>query len=198
MEKTTPGHHLTSWGGRTIRSRGHPQPPMSREGETIAIPGQVAWIPRKQQHVGTSRTPTSTGTPKRVSPSKPRRADKRRNGPLQNTSPILASTSTYQTRSHYSLDSPVPFWNLPPPTWNLDMPDQPPPKKKAKHRRKSKKTTTDVEHRHTHAAHPLLHPPPPCHPSFPTPYPVPLRTVIFSPFLKLTHGILLLLIAIQI
>ena len=150
MEKTTPGHHLTSWGGRTIRSRGHPQPPTSREGKTIAILGQVARIPRKRQHVGTSRTPADAGAPKRVSPPKPRRTDKRSSDSQQNASPILASPSTYQTRSHYSLDSPVPFWNLPPPTWNLDTPVPPvPKKKKAKHRKP--KPRPPVEHRHTHA-----------------------------------------------
>src|SRR5712671_4796649 len=138
MEKTTPGHHLTSWGGRTIRSRGHPQPPMSREGETIAIPGQVAWIPRKRQHVGTSRTPTDANTPKRVPPSKPHRTDKRSDVSLQTAFPILASPSTYQTRSHYSPDSTVPFWNLPPASWDLDTPVQPPPKKKTRHRKPKK------------------------------------------------------------
>ena len=135
--------------GRTIRSRGHPQPPTSREGETIAIPGQVAWIPRKRQHVGTSRTPADASTPKRVPPPKPRRTYKKGDHSQQNTSPILASPSTYQTRSHYSLDSPVPFWNLPPPTWNLDEPVQPAPKKKPKHRKPKK--ATPVEHHHTHA-----------------------------------------------
>src|SRR5216683_8347928 len=150
MEKTTPGHHLTSWGGRTIRSRGHPQPPMSREGETIAIPGQVARIPRKRQHVGTSRTSANAGAPKRVPSSKPHRTYKRRDDSRRKASPILASPTTYQTSSHYSLDSPVPFWNLPPPTWNLDPPDPPAPKKKAKHRKP--KPRPPVEHRHTHAA----------------------------------------------
>src|SRR5216683_486412 len=132
-------------GGRTIRSRGHPQPPTSREGKTIAIPGQVARVPRKRQHVGASRTLANAGTPKRVSSSKPRRTYKERGNCRQNASSILASPSTYQTRSHYSLDSPVLFWNLPPPTWNLDTPDQPTPKKKTKRRRKAKKSTP-VEH----------------------------------------------------
>src|SRR5216683_6374580 len=58
MEKTTPDHHLTSWGGRTIRGRGHLQPPTSWQGETIAIPGQVARLPRKRQHVGCYRLST--------------------------------------------------------------------------------------------------------------------------------------------
>src|SRR5216683_7569139 len=137
-------------GGRTIQSRGHPQPPTSREGKTIAIPGQVAGISRKRQHVGTSRTPTSASTPKRVPPSKPRRTYKRSSDTRRNASPNLASPSTYQTRSHYSLNSPVPFWNLLPPTWNLDMPTQPTPTKKAKCRRT--RPRPPVEHRHTHAA----------------------------------------------
>src|SRR6266851_4919518 len=125
---------------------------MSRARKTIAIPGQVAWIPRKRQHVGTRGKPTNTGAPKRVPPSSPRQRYKRRGESPQNASPILASPSTYQTRSHYLLDPPAAFWSLPPPTWNIDTPVQPLPKKKAK-RRKSKKTTpTVVEHRHTHAA----------------------------------------------
>src|SRR5216683_505843 len=140
-------------GGRTIRSRGHPQPPTSRAQKTIAIPGQVAGVPRKRQHVGTRRKSTDAGTPKRVPPSSPRRTVKRSDDSLQTTSPILASPSTYQTRSYYSLDSPVPFWNLPPPTWDLDAPVQPLPKPKKKpRRRKPKKVATTVEHRHTHAA----------------------------------------------
>src|SRR5216683_7027642 len=151
MEKTTPGHHLTSWGGRTIRSRGHPQPPMSREGETIAIPGQVARIPRKRQHVGTSRTSANAGAPKRVPSSKPRRTYKRRDDSRRKASPILASPTTYQTRSHYTLDPTVPFWNLPPPTWDLDTPVQPTLPKKTKCRRAKKRTAAPVEHRHTHA-----------------------------------------------
>src|SRR6266851_71757 len=110
----------------------------------------MAWVPRKRQHVGARRKSTDASTPKRVPPSSPRRTDKKHDDSPQTTSPILASSSTYQTRSHYSLDSLVPFWNLPPPMWNLDTPDQPPPKKKAK-RRKSKKAPTVVEHHHTHA-----------------------------------------------
>src|SRR5216683_6542237 len=105
-------------GGRTIRSRGHPQPPTSRARKTITIPDQMAGISRKRQHVGTRRKPTDAGTPKGVPPSSPRRTDKRRDDSPQNPSPILASSTTYQTRSHYLLnDSTVPFWNLPPPTW---------------------------------------------------------------------------------
>src|SRR6266851_6286518 len=125
---------------------------MSRARKTIAIPDQMAWVPRKRQHVGTRRESTDAGTPKGVSPASPRRTDKKGDDSLQTVPPILASPSTYQTRSHYLLDSPVPFWNLPPPTWNLDTPDQLPPKKKKAKCRKSKKTPAVVEHRHTHAA----------------------------------------------
>src|SRR5216683_5801802 len=78
-------------GGRTIRSRGHPQPLTSREEKTIAIPGQVARLSRKRQHVGTSRTPSNAGTPKRVSPSKPRRTYKKGGDTQRKASPILAA-----------------------------------------------------------------------------------------------------------
>src|SRR5216683_6356543 len=111
----------------------------------------MAWVPRKRQHMGARRKSADASTPKRVPPSSPRRTDKRSDDSLQNASPILASPSTYQTRSYYSLDSPVPFWNLPPPTWNLDAPAQPPPAKK-KRRKSRKKAPAPVEHRHTYAA----------------------------------------------
>src|SRR6266851_7585310 len=113
---------------------------MSSARKTIAISDQVAWVPRKRQHVGTRREPTNAGTPKRVPPSSPRRTYKKGGDALQTASPILASPSTYQTRSHYLLDSPALFWNLPPPTWDLNTPVQPPPKKKAKRRKPKKKT----------------------------------------------------------
>src|SRR6266853_2419258 len=82
-------------GGGTIRSRDHPQPPTSRARKTITIPGQVARLPRKRQHVGACGKPTDAGTPERVSPSSPRRTDKKGDDSLRTTSPILASPSTY-------------------------------------------------------------------------------------------------------
>src|SRR6266851_6177012 len=96
---------------------------MSWQGKTIAIPGQVAQLPQKRQHVGTSRTPTGAGAPERVSPSSPHQTYKNRNAPRRKASPILASPSTYQTHSHYTLNSPALYWNLPPPTWNLNNVD---------------------------------------------------------------------------
>src|SRR5216683_5326898 len=103
--------------------------------------------------MGTSRTPTDAGAPQRVSPSSLHQTYKSHDVPQRKVSPILASPSTYQTRSHYTLDSPALYWNLPPLTWNLNdgsSPELPPRRKKA--RRRKPKKQPPVKHRQTHAA----------------------------------------------
>ncbi len=57
--------------------------------------------------------------------------------------------------SHYTLDSPTLYWNLPPPMWGLSdnsTPAEPmPPLKKPRRRRQSKKQPP-LQHSQTHAA----------------------------------------------
>ncbi len=106
-------------GRRTIQSQGHLQPLTSWEEKTIAIPGQVAGVSQKQQHMGTSRTPTNSTTPKGVLPPPPPQQYKEDEYTTKTTSSILASSS-YCTRSYYNVNSPTLYWNLPLPMWNLD------------------------------------------------------------------------------
>jgi hypothetical protein len=68
-------------------------------------------------------------------------------------SPKLAPT--YQTHAHYLLNNSPPWYQLPPPTWNLDADDAPlptpSPAKQRPHRcRKCK--TEPLEHKYTHEA----------------------------------------------
>src|SRR5712671_6501454 len=92
---------------------------MSWEEKTIAIPNQVARVPQKQQYMGTSRTPANLTAPQGVSLLPPSQQYKEGDHIVETISPILASSS-YHTRSYYPLKSPALYWNLPPPTWNLD------------------------------------------------------------------------------
>src|SRR6266851_9758511 len=70
--------------------------------------------------------------------------------PTETASPILASSS-YQTHSHYTLDTLALFWNLPLPIWNMnnDSLKPPTPQKKLK-RQKAKKKAQPLEHSQTH------------------------------------------------
>src|SRR6266851_9384558 len=112
----------------------------------------MARLPQKQQYMGTSRTFANPTTPEGVSLSSPRRKHKRRDLSAGRASPILA-TSTYQTRSHYTLNSPALYWNLPPPIWNLDdngnALEPPVPRKKPKRCRGKQQPL--LQHSQTHA-----------------------------------------------
>ncbi len=70
---------------------------------------------------------------------------------MREVSPILA-TSTYQTHSHYTLDSLTLYWNLPPLMWNLDDDgntlEPPVPRRKPKRRRGKKQPP--LQHSQTH------------------------------------------------
>src|SRR6266851_7293819 len=103
--------------------------------------------------MGTSRTFANSTTSKGVSPPSPHRKHKRCNLSTGGASPILA-TSTYQTRSHYTLDSPALYWNLSPPTWNLDNDsnalEPPVPQKNQKYHRHRKQPP--LQHSQTQAA----------------------------------------------
>src|SRR5216683_4920198 len=123
---------------------------MLRKEKTIAILSQVVRIPRKQQHVGTGRTPANSTAPQRVSPLPSPQQHKKAGHPTETASPILASSS-YQTHSHYTLDTLALFWNLPLPIWNMnnDSLKPPTPQKKLK-RQKAKKKAQPLEHSQTH------------------------------------------------
>ncbi len=108
-------------------------------------------VPWKQQHMGTSRQPADSYPPKRISPSPPPQKHKKGDLTPSTVSPNLASLS-YRTHSFYNLDSPALYWNLPPPTWNLndDALEPPAPSPKKKKRRKGKQWSQPVEHHYTH------------------------------------------------
>src|SRR5216683_6273497 len=103
--------------------------------------------------MGTSRTLANSAAPEGVPPSSPRQKHKRRDLSAGKVSPILA-TSTYQTHSHYTLDSPALYWNLPPPMWNLDDNGYAlkPPVPRKKHRHHRGKKQPPLQHSQTHTA----------------------------------------------
>jgi hypothetical protein len=64
------------------------------------------------------------------------------------------ATSTYRTKSYYPLDSPTLYWNLPPPTWDLDnvLTGESPSTPKKKRKRRRRQPAQPLEHKYTHAA----------------------------------------------
>src|SRR6266851_1943307 len=124
---------------------------MSWEEKTIIIPNQVARLPQKQQHVGTSRTPANSAAPKGVSLSPPPQQYKSNCCTMKTPSPILASSS-YCTHSYYPLESLALYWNLPLPTWNLgdDTLDLPTPHQKKPKQQRNKRKGQPLKHQYTH------------------------------------------------
>src|SRR6266851_756758 len=101
--------------------------------------------------MGTSRSPASSTPHKRISSPAPPQKYKKGHLEPPTLSPNLASPS-YRTCSYYTLNSPAPFWNLLPPTWNLGddvlKPPTPSPKKKCQ---RNKWKAQPIKHRHTYA-----------------------------------------------
>jgi hypothetical protein len=69
--------------------------------------------------------------------------------------PFPKLAPTYQTHAHYLLNDSPPWYQLPPPTWNLNaddtsLPTPSPPKRKPRQCRKRK--SEPLEHKYTHAA----------------------------------------------
>src|SRR6266851_6406486 len=124
---------------------------MSWEEKTITISGQVVGIPRKRQHIGTSRTPANSAAPQGVPLLPSPQQHKKAECPAETASSILASSS-YCTCSHYPINSLALFWNLPPPMWNLDNDALEPPTPQKKPRcQKNKKKAQPLKHSQTHA-----------------------------------------------
>src|SRR6266851_1927628 len=95
-------------------------------------------------------TPANSTAPQEVSPLPSSQQYKEDNHLVETTSPILASSS-YCTRNYYNIDSPALFWNLPPPTWNLDDDTlEPPPLWQKPKCQKNKKKAQPLKHKYTH------------------------------------------------
>jgi hypothetical protein len=62
---------------------------------------------------------------------------------------------TYRTHAHYLLNDSPPWYQLPPPTWNLDTDDTAlpaPSSSNQKPRQRSKRKAKPLEHKYTHEA----------------------------------------------